>query len=489
MVKLLWKAGIPREVVQFVACPDNEIGRGLVTDPRTNGVILTGAYETGRMFQSWKPEMELFAETSGKNSLIITSAADPDQAVKDLVKSAFGHAGQKCSAASLAIIEADLYDNPNFMRQLRDAAASLKVGSAWDESSIVTPVIREPDRKLKRALTKLDDNEKWLLEPQMIDDNPCLWSPGIKLGIDPKSWYRRTECFGPVLGIIRVNNLEQAIRIQNDSDFGLTGGIHTLDAREIAQWRDQVEVGNAYINRSITGAIVQRQPFGGWKNSCFGPGAKAGGPNYVSILGEWSQEKLPATRTQPDTDVGRLLAKLTERLPESAEALAAASESYAYWWKVEFSKEHDPTQLHGETNHFRYRPRRRILFRAEGVGDEKIGYVLLAAATCSVALDISIEKVTPVLSSLGHVVIEETEIALIKRLRQCGKHYTSLRVLNPSVELQRAANDAALQMIRCAPLANGRLELLAYLREQSISETTHRYGNIIPKASELLLNK
>ena len=100
----LWRAGVPREVLQFVPCPDNEIGQSLVSDPRVSVVVLTGAHSTGKMFQGWRPQMRLFAETSGKNSLIITAAADQDLAVKDLVRSAFGHAGQKCSAASLAIL-------------------------------------------------------------------------------------------------------------------------------------------------------------------------------------------------------------------------------------------------------------------------------------------------------------------------------------------------------------------------------------------------
>ena len=104
MVNSLWDAGVPHEVLQFLACPDNEVGRSLVTDPRTGAVVLTGAYETARMFLSWKPELRLYAETSGKNALVITAAADPDLAVKDLVKSAFGHSGQKCSAASMAIV-------------------------------------------------------------------------------------------------------------------------------------------------------------------------------------------------------------------------------------------------------------------------------------------------------------------------------------------------------------------------------------------------
>ncbi|BDS08584.1 proline dehydrogenase [Oceaniferula spumae] len=486
MVKVLWSAGIPKDVLQFVTCPDNEIGRALVTDDRTSCVILTGAFETARMFQGWKPEIRLLAETSGKNSLIITSAADPDQAVKDLVKSAFGHAGQKCSAASLAIIEADLYDSPAFMRQLRDAAASLKVGSSWDPSSIVTPVIRKPDANLHRAQTTCDDNESWLLEPQMIDENPCLWSPGIKLGVEPDSWYRRTECFGPVLGLIRAKNLDHAISIQNDSDFGLTGGIHTLDAREIAIWRDRVEVGNAYINRSITGAIVQRQPFGGWKRSCFGPGAKAGGPNYVALMARWTQDKLPSLAATPRKEIIDLLGDLTVALPQHAETLHAAATSYAHWWNVEFSLEHDPSQLQGESNHFRYRPHQRIILRADHFSDLAIAQIVLGAATCGSKLDISVTERNDFIKTLPCSVVEESDSALATRLPKCAVHYSAIRMTNANKQLRMAANEAAVRVFTADPLANGRLELLTYLSEQSISETTHRYGNIIPKAADLL---
>ena len=485
MVKLLWQAGVPKDVLQFVPCPDNEIGQGMVSDSRTAGVILTGAYETARMFQGWKPQMRLFAETSGKNSLIITSAADPDQAIKDLVKSAFGHAGQKCSAASLAIIEADLYDSPGFMRQLYDAAASLKVGSAWDPTSIVTPVIRQPDPNLARAQTTCDAGESWLLEPKMVDGNPCLWSPGIKLGVARDSWYRRTECFGPVLGIVRADDFEDAIRIQNDSNFGLTGGIHSLDARETAIWRERVEVGNAYINRSITGAIVQRQPFGGWKNSGFGPGSKAGGPNYVSLLATWTQSELPKQTAELSHAIAVCVQKMLVTIPGAEAVLNASAGSYTHWWNEEFSQEHDPSQLHGESNHFRYRPYQRVLLRTEGLSDLQIAQVVLGAMICGVALDLSVAQQSDLTKSLACSVTEETEAQLIARLPTCAKIYGSLRAGSLSLALQIAANDAALSVIAATPLANGRLELLTYLREQSVSETTHRYGNIIPKACEI----
>jgi RHH-type proline utilization regulon transcriptional repressor/proline dehydrogenase/delta 1-pyrroline-5-carboxylate dehydrogenase len=123
LAQAFWAAGVPQEVLQFVPTPDNDVGQALVTDARVGAVILTGSLQTARLFQHWKPEMRLTAETSGKNSLIITSMADQDQAIKDLVRSAFGHNGQKCSAASLAILEAEVYDSETFRRQLHDAVA------------------------------------------------------------------------------------------------------------------------------------------------------------------------------------------------------------------------------------------------------------------------------------------------------------------------------------------------------------------------------
>src|SRR5262249_20617997 len=126
-----------------------------------------------------------------------------------------------------------------------------------------------------------------------------LWSPGIKLGVQPGSLFHTTECFGPVLWPMRAKDVDEAIALANAVPFGLTGGIHTLDDREIARWKDQIQVGNAYVNRPITGAVVRRQPFGGWKASNVGPGAKAGGPNYVLQLGPWRPGDPPTTQADP----------------------------------------------------------------------------------------------------------------------------------------------------------------------------------------------
>ncbi len=150
-----WAAGVPTEALQFVRTHDDDTGRHLVTHDRVDGVILTGGLETARLFLGWKPDLRLFAETSGKNALVIMPSADLDLAVADLVRSAFGHSGQKCSAASLAVCVGDVYDSPRFRRQLVDAVESLDVGPTTEIGTVMGPVIAEPGDKLARGLTEL----------------------------------------------------------------------------------------------------------------------------------------------------------------------------------------------------------------------------------------------------------------------------------------------------------------------------------------------
>lgn len=445
LAQQLWEAGIPHDVLQFVACHDAETGRALITDSRTDAVVLTGAYETARMFQDWRPSLRLYAETSGKNSIVVSALADRDLAIRDIVRSAFGHAGQKCSAASLAILEAEVYDDPAFRRQLRDAAASLHSGSTMIAESIVTPLIREPGPALRRALTTLDVGETWLLEPRGDAADPCLWSPGIKLGVKPGSWFHQTECFGPVLGLMRARYLDEAVALQNGVSYGLTAGFQSLDEDEIAAWKERVEAGNLYINRAITGAIVRRQPFGGWKRSAIGPGAKAGGPNYVNLFRRFE------AIAQPDFE--------------------SAAASYRAAWSGHFSQPHDPSALRCESNVFRYRPCRGVILRMQKPDATSQALARLAADLCGVPLEISIAT-------------EESDAAFATRLPDLARHAEFLRTFaTPGDEILRAAHTAGLNWIDAPLSIDGRLELTRWLREQSVSETRHRYGNLMMPAS------
>ncbi|WP_139199331.1 aldehyde dehydrogenase family protein, partial [Curtobacterium sp. MCBA15_013] len=191
--------------------------------------------------------------------------ADLDLAVQDIVRSAFGRAGQQCSAASLVILVGAVGESERFRRQLVDATRTLRVAWPDDPTAQMGPLIAEPEGTVRSGLTELGPGESWLMQPVPLDDSGRLWSPGIRDGVRPGSDFHQTEYLAPVLGIMRADTLDQAIAIQNGTDHGLAAGLHSLDTDEVADWIAGVRAGNLSVNRGTTGAIVHRQPFGGWK--------------------------------------------------------------------------------------------------------------------------------------------------------------------------------------------------------------------------------
>ncbi|MBX9743873.1 MAG: aldehyde dehydrogenase family protein, partial [Chlamydiales bacterium] len=493
LVQALWDAGIPKEVLQFVPCSGSDIGSELIKDPRINCVILTGGTETAKHFLGLRPGLDLAAETGGKNAMIISGLSDRDLAIKDLLQSAFGHSGQKCSAASLAILEAEVYDDPHFLKHLAEAAASLKVGPAFHPTTKINPLIRAPTGVLKRGLTSLEEGETWLLKPKQNPDNPNLWSPGIKLGVRPGSFTHLTELFGPVLGIMRAKNLEHAIELANAVPYGLTSGLHSLDEREKTLWLQEIEAGNCYVNRSITGAIVRRQPFGGCKASSFGRGSKAGGPNYICELMHAIQAGLPQEKYPVNELVNNLTAFL-ENIDLSAEQLGlwtASIANYAYWWK-RMKQDRDPTKIVGQDNFFRYVPRKGITLRIENSSSAlDVLRVCAAALTCGAGMEISWPSQAAENSQLSWLEM----IPMLKTLKESSEQFLHrvrsgivrrIRLVEPaSIALQQAAAGSATYIYDAPVLANGRLELLNYLREVAISIDYHRYGNLGLREGEL----
>jgi RHH-type proline utilization regulon transcriptional repressor/proline dehydrogenase/delta 1-pyrroline-5-carboxylate dehydrogenase len=445
-VNQLWRAGVPRTVLQFVPTRDDEVGRKLVTHSDVGAVILTGAFDTAKLFTSWNPELRLLAETSGKNAILISASADIDSAVKDLVQSAFGHAGQKCSAASLAIVEKSIYNNPAFIRQLKDAVESLSVGVGSDYSTFVGPIIQPPGEKLHRAFTTLDKGESWLVPPRQLDVAGYLWSPGVKLGVLPGSWSHKNEWFGPVLGIMKAPDFETALKWQSAVDYGLTAGIHSLDVEECERWIERIEAGNIYVNRTITGAVVNRQPFGGWKRSSVGATSKAGGPNYLNNLREWPP------------------------LTSSAESIESASK----WWDAVGRKAIDHTGLTVERNYQRYRPSTRgIVVRIdENVSYEVIQFINWVSERTKTKVKISKSTV-------------ESSVEFIARISSADK----VRWLSAETPPTLALLEKGISVDPRGVCANGQVEMPRWLLEQSISITNHRYGNVgagpQPKIKEL----
>ena len=454
-------AGVPQGVLTFLPCADDDAGRALIAHHDVDAVILTGSIETARLFASWRPGLRLHAETSGKNAIVVTAAADHDAAVRDLVRSAFGHAGQKCSAASLAICEASVAADPRFLAQLADATASLVVGPADDPRSTMGPLIAPPGADLERALTVLDAGERWLVEPRCLDRSRRLWSPGVRLGVRPGSFLHLTECFGPVLGVMAAPDLPTALAWQNATAFGLTAGLHSLDAEEIDRWCEGVEAGNAYVNRTTTGAIVGRQPFGGWKASSVGPTAKAGGPDQLLTLGRWS-------------DVGTSVHPGSGGSEEADGVAVRRALDAGGWYRRRFGVESDPAALRAEANRWRYVALPHVVVRA-GADTPDMALVRACAAASAVGAGITVSSPVPRPTILAEVVVETAE-SLAARLAAMAP--TKLRLLEASEVLAVAAHDAGVDVDDNEVVGHGRIELTSWTREQVISITTHRYVNV-----------
>jgi RHH-type proline utilization regulon transcriptional repressor/proline dehydrogenase/delta 1-pyrroline-5-carboxylate dehydrogenase len=489
MVDALWRAGVPREVLRLMHVDEASLAGTLVADPRVDQVILTGGYETAELFHRLRPDIRLFAETSGKNAVVVTPAADLDLAVKDLARSAFGHAGQKCSAASLAILVGSVGTSDRFLGQLVDAVRSMKVAYPTDPESRIGPLVEPASGKVLRGLTHLDPGESWLLEPRALDDEGRLWSPGIRVGVSPGSEFHRTEYFGPILGIITVATLAEAIEVQNDVDYGLTAGLHSLDDAEQAQWIQEVAAGNLYVGRGITGAVVRRQPFGGWKKSTVGTGSKAGGPNYLVGLSDWSPA--PASGTTVGCVVDAWAEKFlreTALVGDDLDFLRRSLASDLVAWDTEFGVTRDVSNLGVEANVLRYLPA-PVTVRAEADARpvevlRVVAAGLRARSTLRLSVHASValgEGVLGFLTTNGVSVDTETDWA--RAVSHGGADRT--RVVGSGTDVPTGPSAAVWSG---AVTEAGRVEMLPFLREQSISITHHRFGTYreMPRVDALL---
>jgi len=492
MIEALWEAGVPRDVLTMVQLGERELGRQLVSHPAVDRVILTGGYETAELFRSFRKDLSLLAETSGKNAIIVTPSADLDLAAKDVAYSAFGHAGQKCSAASLVILVGSVAKSKRFHNQLIDAVTSLKVGYPEDPTSQMGPIIEPANGKLLNALTTLGEGETWAVEPRKLDDTGKLWSPGVRSGVRRGSYFHLTEFFGPVLGVMTAETLEEAIAIQNQIDYGLTAGLHSLNSEELGLWLDTIQAGNLYVNRGITGAIVQRQPFGGWKKSAVGAGTKAGGPNYLVGLGEWVSKPSTAGGTPAAAPAHSGVRRIEDAAKgfltaEELAPLQRALASDARAWAEEFGIAKDVSGLSAERNVFRYRALPVTVRLAEGESPADLVRTVAAGVLAGSALTVSTAVELPaqlraVLSGLGITATVENDadwLASAGTLAAAGKlSGARIRLIggDPKALAEATGGRPDLAVYFHPVTEAGRVELLPFLHEQAISITAHRFG-------------
>ena len=287
LVDILRRAGAPAGAVQLLVGEGKEVGEALALHPDVQIIAFTGSREVGlriielagRPYPGQRDIKRVVAEMGGKNAVIIDQDADLDAAVPGTVFSAFSYAGQKCSAASRVIVLDQIYDL--FLGRLTAAAESLIVGPAENPATVVGPVISEEQRQKVLSYVGRGKMEARLITQVAVDraGGGYFVGPAIFAEAAPDSAIAQEEIFGPVLTVFRAKDFDQALKIALGTPYALTGGLFSRSPGNIEKAIREFRVGNLYLNRSITGAMVSRQPFGGFGMS--GVGSKAGGPDYL----------------------------------------------------------------------------------------------------------------------------------------------------------------------------------------------------------------
>ncbi|HET7738836.1 MAG TPA: bifunctional proline dehydrogenase/L-glutamate gamma-semialdehyde dehydrogenase, partial [Tepidiformaceae bacterium] len=286
LVRILQEAGVPPGTVNYLPGDGNTIGGSLVVHPDVDMVAFTGSgpvglaiIEAASSVNSQRSGVRrVIAEMGGKNAIIVDEDADLDEAVAGVITSAFGYAGQKCSACSRVVVVGSAYGE--FRDRLAAAVMSLPVGPAADPYTVVPPVISEAARTKIAEYVTLGEREGTLVARGHLPSAPGPYvAPHVFEEVDATSRLARDEIFGPVLTLFRAPTFSAALALALDSEYALTGGLYSRHPQNIERARREFRVGNLYINRKVTGAIVGRQPFGGFKLS--GTDDKAGGPDYV----------------------------------------------------------------------------------------------------------------------------------------------------------------------------------------------------------------
>ncbi len=306
--ELLEEAGLPAGVVNFMTGSGAEVGDVVVDHPKTRFIAFTGSKEVGLRINERAAKTQpgqlwikrVVAEMGGKDAIIVAEDADLDEAATGVVQSAFGFQGQKCSACSRAIIDARIYDS--MIEKIVERTAKIKLGDPTDNGNTMSAVVNEKAFKTINSYIEKgraeggrvvagggsDGEQGFFIEPTVIAD--------VRAG----STIEQEEIFGPVLAVIKANDYDDALRIANDTQFGLTGAVYSSDEAKLDRARNEFHVGNLYLNRKCTGALVGVHPFGGFNMS--GTDSKAGGPDYLLLFmqAKVSSEKVGATRKRAE---------------------------------------------------------------------------------------------------------------------------------------------------------------------------------------------
>lgn len=477
---LLHEAGLEEPLLQCLPSLDNEIAERLMSDARVSGVIFSGAEEKARKLIARTPSHTWLCNATGAAVVYLASRGDWRQAVQDIVAAAFRRSGQSPDCPHLMLVHASVYDNQLFINALADAVSSLKAQPGWLEGAKLGPLSSPLSDTELHLLTRLDEEEAWLVQPHAAEIGSLIWTPGVRTGVKPDSLFAREARRLPLLGLMRVEEAEDAFSLQARLSGGRTAILYSSDEQEIRHWCERMPCATLSINccpPSRPGLL----PAGSWTPSLCGAPLLAGGPNYLTALSQWQENARPQRRGKqrniPFTPWESLSPKPT---PDESMRLTTAADSLSYWWENEFGITRTINPRPGEEATLRYLAEPVCLRVEKATSDIDLSIALMAALKAGSHVQLSVVTLRAwmprVLESLGVPVHVESREEFESRFAALASDGVRVRDTAATDSTLSAAAACGLRLSRASVLANGRLELLHCLREQVISRHTAHHG-------------
>ncbi len=475
LAALVQEAGISTPRFQYIACLDNQIADKLMTDPRTDATLLPGNTVVATRLAAKAPAAPMFSAAMGFTSAYLAPGCDWQQAVHELTKAAYRRSGQAADCPRVVLVDAGTYDNQLFMNAMKDAVSSLCAQPGWTEAADLGPLSRPLTEAQRKLLTEQHDEEAWLVRPVAQGLNAQMWTPGVICGVKPGSPLTTQAARElPLIALIRVNSVSEAIALQKDISAGGAAALYTQDEQLIEQWSRGMSsaVGGVYklfINccpesrpgllPEATGNIAARRP-----------APQVGGPHLLAALCTWQEVARPQSpgskRHMPFTPWDSLVPKPS---PEDTMRLTAAAASLSCWWDKEFGKTHVLTPYEGEQVTRRYIARPLCLRAEKATSDIDLAIAIMAALTAGSELQLSSASLRAwmprALEPLGISVTVEPREEFESRFTEFAARSVCVRDTAATEATRRRASEAGLMLCTDSVLANGRLELLHYVQE------------------------
>lgn len=476
-----------------------DLASDLAAHPRVDRALIFGAAQDARALVRRRPALRVTARLTARGSYLVTPSADFAQAARDIAASAFVNAGRDPSAARFVILLGSVARSHRFTELLADAVRAIEVGDSAHPGDAdplsfrMGPLPAEPTDAEWAALTELEVGEHWLVEPKPLEETGRLWSPGVRAGVQKRSLFVRANAAVPVIGVLTAHTLAEAIVLQNALGTGAVAGLHSTDPDEIVAWVDQVEAATLVVGRPTTGLRIERQPSGGWNEAGLGAQSLTGGPSRLVPLGSWAVREGTQSSTLHlrglDPEVRLLIEAAQASLDYDAfDRVRRAALSDALTWRTSFGLVTDRVGLGVEGNLLRYWPVTSHVRIAEGADLASLVRVLAAAFIVRAPMTVSTGDPLPrdiaeIIAGQGIAVSLERDDAWLERIAASGPP-------GPGVPAQRirliggdpvrvaewmGGLDRAALWSEPVTMA-GPVELLSFLREQSLSITAHQRG-------------